>query len=84
MGYKSNVAKSVFYYKEGKFVKRFRKVYQQYSEYAGKPFKVIKTIKKGCEGQDENGNIVWQPMYCIQFADGNTFTAFAEEVCVLI
>jgi hypothetical protein len=84
MAYKSKARKGIYHFNENKFVKRFRKVYTEFSEYAGKPFKVLRVIKRGAESEDENGKVVWQPMYRIQFADGKKITAFGEEVCALV
>ena len=79
MAYKSNVKTHTYHYNEKKFVKRFRKVYEQYAEYAGKAFKVLGPARQSKVNLEEVG-----PMFRIQFANGKKITAWPEEVCALV
>ncbi len=78
MARKSSVKNFTFHYREGKFVKRFRKVFDEFAQYHGKPFKVLGEYRQSKANRAEVG-----PLYRIQFEDGKKLNAWPEEVCVL-
>lgn len=68
-------------YHEGQFRQFFTSPFEQYAEYIGEPFTVIRQIRElqlpteDMDGEDD--------MYLIRFADGTEIEAFGHEVCIL-
>ncbi len=63
-------------YEADGFTETFHSMYDQYKEYEGKSFKVVKRLN------DKDADLESLPMWVIRFENGETIAAWPEEICL--
>ena len=67
-------------YEEEGFAKKFFSQWDDYKEYAGETFEVIKRVPEYDAHHTDGADLECLPMWTIRFADGKEIDAYPEEI----
>lgn len=64
------------------FAETFRTPYEEEQKYVGMKFKVINRVKDITKDSDNGADLECLPMWNIKFENGDTMSAYPEEICL--